>query len=244
MPWAAVEHQQPFSRIGIGGDISPLGVGFKSAIILTEKLDARLMGNFFKFETGRFELEGFNVDARLDLASAAASVDWYPLNSVWRVSVGTLLLNRNQVSASTQIVPGTKFSLDSQTFYAASANSVPGATPLTGSGVLGLNTRRPALTLSGGFGKFIPRSNRHWSFPAEFGVAFTGAPTLNVNTAGWVCLDKAQTECGSINDPTNPAAIQFNSALQATLTKWRKDLSSFTIYPLVSYSAVYSFNIR
>ena len=71
-----------------------------------------------------------------------------------------------------------------------------------------------------------------------------GAPTISVSTSGWVCLDQQQTECGNINSPSYPASVEFNSALQATLTKWRKDLSSFTIYPIFSYSVVYSFNIR
>jgi hypothetical protein len=38
--------------------------------------------------------------------------------------------------------------------------------------------------------------------------------------------------------------VQFNDALQASLTKWRKDLSAVQVYPLFSYSVVYSFNIR
>jgi hypothetical protein len=39
-------------------------------------------------------------------------------------------------------------------------------------------------------------------------------------------------------------AIVFNNALQASLTKWRFDLNKVQVYPLFSYSAVYSFNIR
>ncbi|MGA2726597.1 MAG: hypothetical protein ABSE96_02220 [Terracidiphilus sp.] len=103
---------------------------------------------------------------------------------------------------------------------------------------------RPALTLAGGFGKFVPRSDRHWSFPSEFGVAFTGAPTVNVNPGGWICLDQAQTQCSNLSDSANPVTVQFNDALQASLTKWRKDLSAVQVYPLFSYSVVYSFNIR
>jgi hypothetical protein len=244
MPWAAKAHQQPFSRVGIGADFSPLGVGIKSAIVLTQTFDARLMGNYFNYNTGQFELEGFRVNADFHWASAAASLDWYPLNSIWRLSAGTLFFNGNQISAKGDIVPGTGISLNGSDFYSASANPVTGATPLTGSGVVGLHRHQPAFTLAGGFGKFIPRSNRHWSFPSEFGVAFTGAPTVDVNMAGWVCLDKAQTQCSNLSDSTNPVTVQFNDALQASLTKWRKSLSAVEVYPLFSYSVVYSFNIR
>jgi len=237
-------YQRPFSRIGIGADVNPLGIGIKTAIILDHLYDARFMGNFFGFNSGRFEIEGFNANANLHLASAAASLDWYPFASVWRISPGVLFYNANQLSVTTNITPGTSFTLNNQTFYSANANAATGATPLAASGVLGLHTNTPAFTIAGGFGKFIPRSNRHWSFPSEFGVAFTGAPSINVNVSGWACLDAAQTQCSNVGNSTNPVAIQFNNAVQSSLTNWRRDLAKVKVYPLFSYSVVYSFNIR
>jgi hypothetical protein len=241
---AGVKHQAPFSRIGIGADISPLGIGIKSAVVLNEYFDARLMGNFFSYNSSRFEIEGYNLNANLHLASAAVALDWYPFNSIWRLSPGLLFFNGNQISVTADIIAGTNLTLNNQNFWSANANSVPGATPLAASGVLGLNSIRPAATISGGFGRFIPRSDRHWSFPSEFGVAFTGAPSIIVNTSGWVCTNPALTVCGNLGSPTDPIAIQFNSALQSQLTKWRKDLSVVRVYPIFSYGVVYSFNIR
>lgn len=237
-------HQPPFSRIGIGADVSLLGVGLKSAIVLTRYFDARLMGNYFSYQTGRFEVEGFNVNANLHLASAAASLDWYPFNSIWRLSPGVMFFNDNRISGALDIVPGTGFSLNGENFYSANANPATGATPLKGNGVLGLHTNRPAATIAGGFGKFIPRSNRHWSFPSEFGVMFTGAPTINLNFSGWACLDAAQTQCGNLSKPANPVAVEFNNAEQATLAKWRRSLNKIQVYPIFTYSVVYSFNVR
>ena len=234
----------PLSRVGIGADVSPLGIGIKGAILLNTFFDARVMQNFFTYDSGRFELSNVNVDARLRLRSTAAALDWYPFRSVWRFSVGALFLNGNQISASTRIASGTSFKLNGQTFWSADPSLVPGATPLTGSGVLGLHQHNPALILSGGFGRFIPRSARHWSFPSEFGVAFTGPPTVTLTTAGWACLDPMQTRCGNISDPNSPVAIQFNDAVQTRLAKFRQSVSGVEIYPLFSYSAVYSFNIR
>jgi hypothetical protein len=244
VPWQAVEHQQPFSRVGIGADVSPMGIGIKSAVVLTEYLDARALVNFFNYDTGKFELEGFRVDAKLQLASVGAMVDCYPLNSIWRLSAGLMLRNANQLSAVTAIVPGTSFQLNSQTFYSATANARTGATPLTGTGSVGMHRNSPAFMASFGFGKFIPRSNRHWSFPSEFGAVFTGAPTVDEKAGGWVCLDSELSQCSNIADPANPVAVQFNKALQTQLTKWRKSLSAVSIYPIFSYSVAYSFNVR
>jgi len=241
---SAEQRQAPFSRVGIGADVSLLGIGIKSAIVLAPHFDARLMGNYFGYTTGRFEIEGFNVNTNLHLASMAASLDWYPFGSIFRLSPGLLFYNANQISGNVEIVPGTSFTMNHQTFYSATANAATGATPLTGSGVLGFHAHRPAFTLAGGFGNFISRSNRHWTFPAEFGVAFTGAPTINVNPSGWVCLDAEQTQCSNLAVPTNPVTIEFNKALNASLTKWRSNLGNVRVYPIFSYSFVYSFNIR
>jgi len=202
------------------------------------------MGDFFNYNTGQFELEGFRVNADFHLASGAAALDWYPLDSVWRLSVGTLFVNGNQISARSTIVPGTSFSLNGQTFYSATANAATGATPVAGTGVIGFHGREPALTLSGGFGKFVPRSGRHWSFPSEFGVAFTGAPTVEVKPTGWVCLDQSQTQCSNLSNAAVPVTVEFNNALNASLAKWRRGLSAVTVYPLFSYSVVYSFDVR
>jgi hypothetical protein len=184
------------------------------------------------------------VNGNVHLASAAASLDWYPFNSIWRLSPGLMFFDDNQVSAVLDIVPGTSFDLNKQTFYSAAANPVTGATPLTGTAILGLHTNRSAATIAGGFGKFIPRSNRHWSFPSEFGVVFTGAPSANVNVSGWACLDAQQTQCSNLSNPANPVTIEFNNALLASLTKWRKGLNEVQVYPIFTYSVVYSFNVR
>ena len=238
VPWAAVWHQPPFSRIGIGADISPLGIGIHAATPLDDYFDARAIINFFNYNTGRFEIDGVNVIADVHLNSAAAAVDFYPWNSVWRVSAGLMFVNGNQISGATDIVGGTSFKIDGTTYYSSTAD------PFTGSVVLGLHTVKPAPLVSFGFGRYVPHSNRHWSFPTEFGVIYTGAPSLNVATAGSVCTDMAQTTCSSIGNAGNPVGAAFQSNLQTQLTKWRADLDKVKIAPIFSYSVVYSFNIR
>jgi hypothetical protein len=241
---AATWHQAPFSRVGIGANVSPLGVGIEGAVVLNHYFDGRVNGNFFNYDTGRFEVDGFNVDAKLHMASVAAALDWYPFGSVWRISPGVMFFNGNQLSGTGTITPGSSFQLENQTYYSANPNPVTGATPLLGNGELGLHTRNPAATATFGFGKYIPRSDRHWSFPSEFGVVFTGAPTINVNVTGWACLDARQTQCSNVGDTTTPIGKEFNNGLQARLNSWRKQLDKVTVYPIFSYSVVYSFNIR
>jgi hypothetical protein len=244
VPWAAVWNQPRFSRMSIGADFSPLGIGLKGAIVLNRLSDLRVTGNFLPLNVGPFEIEGFKTDVNIHMVSASASLDVYPYNSVVRISPGLMFYNGNQVTVTADILPGTNFTLNGHNYWSASANAATGATPLSGSGVLGLDTHKVAPTVSFGFGRFIPRSNRHWSFPSEFGVAWTGAPTADISTSGWVCLDQAQTQCSNLSDASNPVTAQFNSSLQSALTKWRSALAKVPVFPIVSSSVVYSFNLR
>lgn len=243
-PWEGVRHYGPLSRVGIGADVNPLGIGIKGAVILTEYLDARLLVNFFNYDTGHFEVDSFSADAKIHFASVGATVDCYPRNSIWRLSGGVLIHNGNNLSMTAEIQPGQGVTINGQNFYSANTNSAAGATPLGGSGTLGLNARQPEFLVSGGFGRFVPRSDRHWSFPSEFGVIFMGAPTITVNPTGWVCTDPKLTQCSSITGPSNPVAAQFNSQLQTEEAKWRRSANNFTVYPMFSYSVVYSFDIK
>ena len=239
-PWAGADHWGPFSRVGIGADISPLGIGIKGAVILTQTIDARLMGNFLTFNTSRFEVEGTRVQGTVHLASLQTAVDFYPKNSIWRLSAGALLWNANQMSAKGYEVPGNSFTLAGQTYYSSMT------APVGASGTMGLHSNEPALTASFGFGRYVPRSSRHWSFPSEFGVVFMGAPTLNIAAFGTVCLTAVETTatCSDVTDTSNPVGAQFNKSLDVAVARWRRSLAEVNLYPIFSYAVVYSFTIR
>lgn len=238
VPWSAEWHTEPFSRIGIGADVSPLGIGIKGAIILDEYLDARVDMNFFSYTQGRIEIDGVNVTGNLHLLSSSAKLDVYPRNSIWRLTGGLMMFDGNRATASLNVVPGTSFKLNGTTYYSSSAD------PMTANGLSNLDTAKPSPLVSFGFGRFIPRSNRHWSFPTEFGVIYTGAPSLEVTTGGAVCTDAKLINCSEVSDTSTAVGQAFNTNLQAQLTKWRKDFDKVKLYPIFSYSVVYSFNIR
>jgi hypothetical protein len=232
----------PFSRLGIGAGLSPLGIELQAATNLSRHFNLRGTGNFFNY-SDNFTSEGINATAKLSLASARASLDVYPTHLGWRISPGLMFLNQNQLTAVTDVPAGSSFTLNGTTYYSANANSATGATPVTGNGVLGLNTTKPAFTITTGWGNMVPR-NGHWSFPVEVGVAFIGAPSVNVNLSGWACYDQAQTLCTNISDPTNPIAIAIQSNLSAQEAKWKSDLDPLKTYPIVSGGVAYSFHIR
>jgi hypothetical protein len=207
---------------------------------LNSHFNLRGTGNLFNYSTN-FTTSGITAAAKLNLASAGASLDIYPFHAGFRISPGALFYNQNQVTAAASVPGGTSFTLNNQTFYSANASAVTGATPVNGSAVLGLNTNKTAFSITTGWGNMIPRKGGHFSFPFEIGAALVGAPTLNVNLGGWVCLDKAQTNCSSFSSATNPIGVSAQSALQTQEAKWVKDLNPLKTYPIVSAGLAYSF---
>lgn len=234
---------RPLTQFALDGGVSPLGIQLQTATNLNSHFNLRGTGNFFNYSTN-FTVSGITATAKLNLASAGASLDIYPFRSGFRVSPGALFHNQNQVSAAASVPGGTSFTLNGQTFYSANANAGTGATPVNGSAVLGLSTNKTALSITTGWGNMIPRKGGHFSFPFEIGAAFIGAPTLNVNLGGWVCLDQAPTNCSKFASTTNPIGASAQSALHTQEAKWVKDLNPLKTYPIVSGGLAYSFGAR
>ncbi len=232
----------PFSRFGFGVGISPLGIGLQTATNINNHLNVRATGSFFNYNTS-FTTSGITADAKLNLASAGAALDYYPFHAGFRLSPGVLFYNGNSLTATDTVAGGTSFTLNGDTFYSANANSATGATPAYGNASLGLNTTKPAFTMTTGWGNLVPRSGWHISFPFEIGAAFTGSPSLNATLAGWACHDQAQTQCVDLTS-NNPIALQVQNDLKAQIAKWTNDLSPLKIYPILSVGVGYSFNVR
>lgn len=233
----------PFSRISIGGSVNTLGPGIQITTNLADHFNVRATGNVLSYSTN-FNTSGFNATAKMNMANAGIAADIYPFHRGFRVSPGIMVLNNNRVSANALAAGGTSFTFDGTTYYSATANLATGATPLAVNGALGLNTTKPAFTLTTGWGNTIPRNGGHWSFPFEIGAAFVGAPSVNVTLSGWACQDEAQTECGNMQDATNGTAQQVQTSLAAQEAKWKSDLEPLKTYPILSFGVAYSFPVR
>jgi len=226
----------PFSRMAIGGGMSPLGVGMEVSTNVNEHLNVRGIGNILKYSTS-FTVSGVPSTANLNLGSGGALLDYYPFHAGFRLSGGLLFVNQNQLSASAAIKGGDSFTLNDQTYYSSNAN------PLNGSGHLALNSTRPSAMVTTGWGNHVKHSG-HWTVPFEIGVAFVGAPQVNMSLTGVACTDASQTQCADVNDANNPLAVQFQSNLNAQIAKWNSDLNALKVYPVISTGIAYSFNIR
>jgi hypothetical protein len=224
---------KPFSRIAFGGGVSALGVNLSMATNLNRYMNLRASGNLLNYSVNNISTNGFNIGAKLNMASAGTSVDFYPFpNHGFRISPGALFYNQNSLTGSSTVAAGQSFKLNDQTYYSSASS------PVTGTGTLNLNTNKQAFTATTGWGNMIPRSGGHWSFPVEIGAAFIGTPSLKMNIAGIAC-DSTGAFCQNV--ATN-SQIQAN--LQAQVAKYQKDLDPLKTYPLASFGLAYSFKTR
>ena len=233
----------PFSRFAVGGSFNTLGPGIQITTNLADHFNLRATGNTFRYST-TFSDSGFNANAKMSMTNASLAADIYPFHRGFRVSPGVMVLNNNRIAANAVAAGGSSFTFNDTTYYSANANAATGATPLTVDGALGLNTTKPAFTLTTGWGNTIPRNGGHWSFPFEIGAAFVGSPSVKVNLAGWACQDQAQTQCGNVQDTTNTTAQDIQSSLNAQIAKWKSDLNPLETYPILSFGVAYSFPVR
>jgi hypothetical protein len=79
----------------------------------------------------------------------------------------------------------------------------------------------------------IPRRLRRISFPIEIGVAYTGAPTINVALNGTAC-----TTSGCVNFAGNTQAQTF---LKQEVHTLNEDLKKYPVFPIVSVGFAYRF---
>jgi hypothetical protein len=233
-PAAATVYVKPLSRIALGVEVSPLGIGGQMAINLNHYMNLRGAGSGFNYNIDNLSTNGFNVNAKLNLASARASLDLYPFpRHGFRLSPGVLFYNQNAAAAVFTAQGGTSFTLDNHTYYTSLTS------PVSGSGSLTLHTQKPAFTATTGWGNVIPRRGGHLSFPFEIGAAFIGPPVLKIAlTSGEVC-DANGKNCVAV--ATEKSA---QTDLAAQTKKYSNDLNPLRTYPIVSIGIAYNFRIR
>lgn len=226
----------PFSRLALGAGVSAMGINVQAAINANRYLNLRATGNFFNYTVSNVKISGFSVDGTLNFAAAGASLDFYPFPyHGFRISPGVLVHNQNAVNASMTVPGGTSFTLNHVTYYSSTAN------PVQGTANLGLNTQRPAFTITTGWGDMISRTGGHWAFPVEVGAALIGDPALNIAlTKGQVCTNPQ----GTVGCQNVVGDAALNADLQAQIAKYKSDLNPLRFYPIVSFGVAYNFPIR
>jgi hypothetical protein len=216
---AQADSTKPFSRLGIGVKISLLGAGVEAATPITANSNLRGGFNIFSYDQN-FNEDGITYDGQLRLRSAEAHYDWFPFHGSFHVSPGVLVYNGNQVTANASVPGGSTFTLNDTTYTSSPTD------PITGTGKVDFIKAGPMFTV--GWGNLLPRNHRHFSFPVELGVIYTGAPRTALSMGGTAC-DSTGLNCLDVS--SNAA---FQADVQAQQNKFNKDISPFRFYPVIS----------
>jgi hypothetical protein len=215
---------RPFRTAAFGIKANTLGAGVELATPLSQNLNLRSGYNVFALGYP-FGVDGMNYNAQFHLRSSQATLDWFPMHGGFHISPG-ILHAQNAISAIATAPVGQNFSLGDQTYRNSVADPVKGTMS-----VVYPRSFSPLLLL--GFGNILPRSSRHLSIPFEAGVAYTGAPTINVNLTGTACTSDG---CASF---TNNAEAQ--ASLQQEIRKINEDMKKVPVYPILSLGLAYHF---
>jgi hypothetical protein len=215
------EELRPFRSYAVGFTGSTLGAGFQIATPLAGRINLRYGFNLVEF-TDPFNIDGINYHAGIHLRSSQTTVDWF--FGSFHISPGLLYL-KNNMSAPVSVGPGQTFVLGTQTFLNSVDDPVVGSSSVTYP-----RTFSPLLLF--GYGNVLPRSGQHLSLPVEVGVAYTGAPQINLNLNGTACV-------------TNGCVTFLQSTAQGSLKDelqiLNEDLKHYSVFPIVSVGLAYRF---
>jgi hypothetical protein len=216
------------TRLSLGGSVSTFGTGGVLATNLPYRLDLRLLGNFTDFDY-KFTRSGFYIVLNIGMANTGALVDFYPWKAL-RISPGFLFYNTDRFSGTVSAQTGATITVNDVNYTSDNAN------PLRGIGHLALGGT--GFMATAGWGHYVTRNEKHWSYPVEGGVAFIDQPSAAFSLQGDVCTVQG-TSC-------LPAASfpGFESNLTAEIAKWNRRAAPYHIYPMVEAGVAYTFGYR
>jgi hypothetical protein len=219
--------QKDNGRVGAAVKISTLGGGAEVAVRVTHRNNVRAGFNVITYSRA-FHKDGITYNGQLDFKTFEAHYDIFPWAKSFHISGGVLAYAVDPITA-TVLVPGNQsFTLGGVTFFSDPTR------PVTGNGKIVFNRAAPTVTF--GFGNLVPRKkSKHFSIPAEFGVAFQGSPKATLGLAGNVC-DSPGVNCRSVaSDPT------VQSQIVSEQNKLNSSMSFFKVYPIISVGVGYKF---
>lgn len=219
-----------FGKLSFFTGVSPMGLGEHMSTNLSPHVDLRIFGNRASMNTHHFSQKDFNIALNIGFANVGTFVDYYPFHKPFRISPGYLFYNGNRFRADLHANPNAVFTINNIDWIADNADPVHG----TGRLLLGGN----GFLITAGYGRYVSRSEKRFSFPFEAGVAFIDTPKASLTLGGQICSSPG------VNCQPASTFPGFSSALAAQLVTWNKDVAPYHIYPIVEGGVAYTFRIR
>jgi hypothetical protein len=183
------------SRVAVTAKASTLGFGADVAFKAAPKVNLRLTGQTFDYDTTD-TIDDVSYDIELGLESFGAMVDVHPFGGSFHVS-GGLLANGNEVDTVANLEPGEFYEIGDEVFTGAELGSLTGAADF--------DSTAPYVGV--GWGNPFTRERR-FGFAFDLGVIYQGVPDVSLtaeNPFGDPTLDDA------LLDEINEVEDEFES---------------------------------
>jgi hypothetical protein len=205
--------------VGVHAQAGTLGFfGIDAGYRFNNNFHARLGFNAGGVGT-TYQNSGVDYDANLNLSNIHLLGDYYPFGGGLRLTGGFIIQN-NRLTGTAK--PGN----NNQNFYDVNGNPYPVAAvgQINASAAFGSSV---APYLGIGFGTPISPG---LGFNFDLGVMFPGSPSVSLTNSGANPVFQA-----------SPAYQVFQQDLQAQQDKTNKDISGFSVYPVLSIGLSYAF---
>ncbi len=220
------ERAQDQGRFALGFNSTLLGYGGEVAMRVTHHSNVRASFNAFGYSRS-FDKDGATYAAHFQPRSSQVHYDFFPwANHGFHVSPGMLAVFTNPLTATAVLSPNQNIKLGG-TSYTSDPNN-----PATLRGNMTLPHVAPMITF--GFRNIVRHDSKHFTIlPIDLGVAFTGAPKINLSGSGNLCDSSGNCQ------PTSSSSIQ--QSMLAEQNKIDHSLRVLKVFPIISTGITYKF---
>jgi hypothetical protein len=198
---------------GLYGTAGTVGFGGGVATNFNQHLGARVGYTTYTYDVEDLEESDLTFNGEADVGGAQAILDWYPMGGSFRLSLGAV--EAADVDVKAKPVGGT-FTFDDVEYSADDVGEARGRADF--------GSLAPYVGL--GYGRALS-TDGHLSFTADLGVAFTGAPDVNLEV--------------TCNAPNPAICAQLVSDAAAEEAELQNDANDYKYWPVVSIGVAYKF---
>lgn len=160
--------------------LSSLGIGLDGTTNIAKDLNARVGGQFFTFTVdGGKTGDDYIYNAKTNLLSFAALVDYFPGSSIFKIS-GGLLINLNKVE--TKLIPGQTYVINGKTYDKNNLGDLTTTTEFT--------KVNPYI----GIGLFNPLAYKKFGFTMDIGTVYQFEPQVTMTGNGLIAPTASQAD--------------------------------------------------
>jgi len=222
------------SKYAVGVKVGTLGLGLDISRSITDKLNLRFNINGATYSDTGTESD-VEYDYDLDMITAGLLLDYYPMESEFRLSAGAYY-NGNEFALTGKPTTAGTFDINGVTYTTADLGSLKGT--------VDFDEFAPYIGI--GWGNSTKKAG--WGFSVDVGLMYHGEPNVDLTAVKGSAVTTAEDAFKIANPTATQAQIDAASGwdvieanVQAEESDLINELNDYKIYPVVSFGVTYTF---